>query len=408
MSRKVESEGWHCTKENDISERKAEYFVQMMLDSSLIKDTLFLAAGSFALKEYRKNRRQVVRENQKIRAKKAAYLLFSAALSATGNIAVFALTFRRIQNGLAGVGELILFLQSFFQVQIYLSDLVTFTSYLSKILLYFDTFFHFMDWENIVNEGNLPLPATYGNAFLEFRNVSFRYPETERDVLSQVSFKIAEGEHIAFVGENGAGKSTIIKLLLRFYEPTEGEILFRGVNISSIKINEWRNIIACVFQDFARYKIPIYDSVTLPYAAEEEREEAIKKSLAAATFPLEKGNALLGKDFGGIELSGGQHQRLAIARAIMRKNRGSSFLILDEPTAAIDPIEEAKLFCEFKSLSEDCTSILITHRLASATDADKIIVLSDGCKIEEGTHSELIVLRGTYKTMFDAQAEKYR
>lgn len=406
---RMNGKSWIVKKQNDIHDRKADYFVQMMLDTSLLKDTIHLALGSFAEKNYRNIHSIVLKENLKVRKQKILYTLPTLLLSTLGNIAIFAFTIHQISIGKANIGTLVLFLQSFFQVQIYLSDLVVFGGYLRTILLYFQTFFDFMEWKNTISLGSIAqisIENCKKTNFIEFKNVSFSYPNSSKKTLDNLNFTIEEGETVAFVGANGEGKSTVIKLLLRFYEVDEGEILYKGENISSIKIDEWRKIIACVFQDFAKYMLCVYDNVTLPLLSESENEEKIKDTLSTVDFPLEKGNASLGKEFGGCDLSGGQWQKLAIARALYRKD--SKILILDEPTAAIDPLAEAELFREFQTLSKGKTVFMVTHRLASAVDADKIIVLSGGTVAEIGQHAELMAKNGLYRTMFDTQAEKYR
>ena len=407
---KMNGKSWSVRKKNDIHDRKADYFVQMMLDTTLLKDTLHLSLGNFAKTNYRKSHSIVLSENLKVRKQKMLYTLPTLLLSTLGNIGIFAFTIHQISTGKANIGTLVLFLQSFFQVQIYLSDLVVFGGYLRTILLYFATFFDFMEWKNTVSLGEAALSNVVSSEqtknFIEFKNVSFSYPNSEKKTLDSVSFCIEKGESIAFVGANGAGKSTIIKLLLRFYEPTEGEILFCGKPISSINIDDWRAMIACVFQDFAKYQLCVYDNVTLPSPCTAEKEESVKNALSAVEFPKEKGNAVLGKEFGGSDLSGGQWQKLAIARALFRKD--SELLILDEPTAAIDPMAEAELFRAFQTLSKGRTVFMVTHRLASAVDAKKIIVLDEGKVREIGSHHALMAKNGLYREMFDTQAEKYR
>ena len=252
----------------------------------------------------------------------------------------------------------------------------------------------------------MPLSKIAKNSenFIEFKNVSFSYPNSAKKTLDGVSFCVKSGQSVSLVGANGAGKSTIIKLLLRFYEPESGAILFCGTPISTIKIDEWRAMISYVFQDFAKYMLPIFDCVSLPN--ENPNEEKIKNALGTVGFPLEKGNVQLGKDFGGSDLSGGQWQKLAIARALYRTE--SKILVLDEPTATIDPIAETEMFHNFQRLGAGKTVFTVTHRLASAVNSDKIIVLENGCEKEIGTHNELMAQNGIYRAMFDQQAEKYR
>lgn len=408
VQRKLNNAGWLDGLKNDIHQRRADYFVQLMLDCTTIKETLWLNLGSYARTNYLKSRARVTAQNALIRRKRVFYSFPTMILNTLGNIVVFLIIVRGIYTGLYSIGTLALFLQVFFQVHIYLSDLVTFGGYLKTILLYFDKFFSFMNWKNHIHLAETCLESgKFENGdkekpYLEFKNVSFCYPGAKIPALENVSFIINEGESVALVGANGAGKSTIIKLIMRFYEPTSGNIFYKGSPIQNIEIDSWRSMISCVFQDFAKYAVPLHEAVSIPKS---ERHERIVSVLKDVEYTGSFENSLLGKEFGGTDLSGGQWQKIAIARALYHN---APLLILDEPTASIDPISEARLFRQFYRLCERHTSIIVTHRLASAVDATKIIVLNKAHIAQIGTHNELVNNSGIYKTMFFAQAEKYQ
>lgn len=404
---KLQGKGWLAELKSNMNARKADYFMEMMLDGSFIKDSLWLNLGQFALNNYIQNRKIVLLENDAVRSRKILYTLPAILLSTLGNIAVFILIVRTVQTKHTDVGTLAVFLQAFFQMQFYLDDLIVYGSYMQNILYYFRKFFSFMNWQNKepAAEGDVPQYSPQDVPLVEFRDVTFTYPGKEKPTLRCVSFILRQKEQFALVGENGAGKSTIVKLLMRFYVPDSGTILFRGVPISGINVDEYRKEIACVFQDFSRYHLNLYESIRIADLERTSTDREIQTILANAGFTENTADIQLGKEFGGSDLSGGQWQKIAVARALYRSYL---LIILDEPTASLDPLSEAKLFEEFKKLSEGRASVVVTHRLASAVDADKILVLENGSVTECGNHLELMAEHGMYYRMFTTQAENTR
>ena len=242
---------------------------------------------------------------------------------------------------------------------------------------------------------------------IEFRNVRFRYPGTERDILKGLSFYIREGERVSVVGENGEGKSTMIKLLLGLFEPDEGEILLGGRPIDTYSRESRAAVFAPVFQDFTRFSITFKENIAAGNITLLDDDAAIRAAAEKAqAVDFADMDALMGRDFeGGIDLSGGQWQRVALARAFLGDK---PILILDEPTSQLDPMAESRLYVEFNTLSRGKTAVFITHRLASTMITDRILVISDGKIAEEGTHEALIARGGIYAEMFEAQKKWYR
>lgn len=244
---------------------------------------------------------------------------------------------------------------------------------------------------------------------IDFKNVSFKYPESKRYSLEDISFTIYPNETIAIVGENGSGKTTLAKLLLGLYLPTKGEILINEVESSKISSESIFNKFSAVFQKFQRYKMTVKDNVTISDIKNYDKEKVLE-CLKEADIDLENKifskdtDTMLSREFDGIELSGGQWQRLAIARGIYKFN---NMIVLDEPTSAIDPLEESILFEKFKEISQNKTSIIITHRMGTVKIADRIIVLENGKILESGTHDELLNNNGRYKEMYSAQSKWY-
>ena len=249
-----------------------------------------------------------------------------------------------------------------------------------------------------------------GQYEIEFRNVSFQYPKTDRWALRNVSLKIKSGEHIAVVGTNGSGKTTLIKLLCRLYDPTEGEILLNGVDIRTFSEKEYLELLSIVFQDFKLFAFTLGENVAAAesYEKEKAREALIKVGFEDRLKRLEKGlETSLYRDFEeeGVEVSGGEAQKIAIARALYRN---ASMIILDEPTAALDPIAEQEIYEKFHTLVEGKTAVYISHRLSSCRFCDTILVIHEGKLVQKGSHDDLVrQTEGKYYELWNAQAQYY-
>ena len=246
------------------------------------------------------------------------------------------------------------------------------------------------------------------NYEVEFRDVSFRYPDTDQWVLRHVNIKFRVGSRLAVVGMNGSGKTSFIKLLCRLYDPTEGEILLNGINIRKYRYDEYIRIFSVVFQDFKLLALPLGENVA--GSAEYDRER-VKKCLSDAGFTqrlesLPKGlDTYLYKDLKeeGVDISGGEAQKIAIARALYKD---APFIILDEPTAALDPIAEAEIYSRFNDIMTDKTAIYISHRLSSCKFCDEIAVFHEGEIVQKGTHDQLVAdTTGKYYELWNAQAQ---
>lgn len=247
---------------------------------------------------------------------------------------------------------------------------------------------------------------------IEFKNVSFKYPGNDEYVLKNCSFKIHSGETVGLVGLNGSGKSTIVKLLLRFYDPLEGQILFDGIDAKEYDIIELRKIFGVLFQDYSCYALSARENIAMSNIDQVNDDEAIlaacKKSRANEfidTWQYGIDEPMTQEfDYNGKNLSGGQWQRLALARAFFRN---CEVMLLDEPSAALDALAEHEIFTSFSKLANNKSAILISHRLSSISIADRIVVLDSGCIVEQGSHSELIKSNGIYAHLFNLQATKY-
>ena len=257
----------------------------------------------------------------------------------------------------------------------------------------------------------LPAPNPIEQGF-EFRNVSFTYPGTERTVLHNFNFTLSPGERIALIGENGQGKTTVVKLITRLYDPSEGQILLDGIDLREYSIEDLHRQIGVIFQDFMRFEMTARENIAVGRIDQPHQqadiEDAAHKSLADTVVDkLAEGyDQILGRRFeSGVELSGGEWQKMALARAYLRD---SQFLILDEPTAALDARSELEVFERFAELTQGKMALLISHRFSTVRMADRIVVLSGGRLIEEGNHQQLMAKNGLYASMFEMQAASYR
>jgi ATP-binding cassette subfamily B protein len=230
--------------------------------------------------------------------------------------------------------------------------------------------------------------------------------------LKGLDLEIHKGKSLAIVGRNGCGKTTLVKLLCRLYDPQQGSIYYDDADVRLINLEDLRNSIGIIFQDFIRYHLTVRENITLGKVADDTRLNAVYQAAVTAgaedfVKPLPKGyDTLLGNQFpGGIELSGGQWQRLALARAFFRD---AGLLILDEPTASLDIATEARIYAHFKTMTEGRTALLISHRLSTVRIADHIVVMDEGKVVELGDHDSLMSLGGIYSEMFIMQAERFR
>lgn len=257
----------------------------------------------------------------------------------------------------------------------------------------------------------LPMPRTMRAGF-EFRDVSFHYPGSDHLVLKDLNFRLEPGEHVALVGENGQGKTTLVKLLARLYDPTGGSIRLDGTDLREYSVEELHKEIGVIFQDFVRYDMParmnigvgriecVDDDEALWTAAEKSRADRLLTGFGGGL------DQMLGRRFeGGVDLSGGEWQKIALARAYLRD---AQVLILDEPTAALDAVAESEVFARFADLSRGKMALLISHRFSTVRKSDRIVVLEDGQIYEEGTHDQLVAQGGRYASLFELQAASYR
>lgn len=301
----------------------------------------------------------------------------------------------------------------------YTSAVTTFASSFRRVMesvieiraydMYYDDLDEYLAVPKKLRQGKESLKTT-GKDQIEFKNVSFRYPGTDQYALENINICIHSGEKLSIVGENGAGKTTFIKLLTRLYDPTEGEILFNGVNIKKIEYEQYMSLFSTVYQDYKLFSFSLKDNIALNLPVDDKRIQTVleRVGLSEKLRTLPKGmDTMLYKNFAedGFEPSGGEGQKIALARALYRD---TSFVILDEPTAAWDPRAEYEMYRNFNEMVAGKTAVYISHRMSSTKFCDKVAVFTKGKLVEYGTHNDLIKKDGLYKELFDMQAQYYK
>lgn len=337
------------------------------------------------------------------------YVFISTFVNHLLKIGVYVFVFFACISGSVGVGDITRYVSCITLLVITAGELISQFQSLINNNKYLERYFQYFDIPSS-QERKGGIPVTGGKHEFEFKNVTFRYPNTKVDALKNISFKIHSGERISVVGMNGSGKTTMIKLLCRLYEPCDGEILLDGINIKEYIYNDYMRLLGVIFQDFKIFSFSLGQNIVVSDNMDRQSIEIVLKKAGLATF-LEKLpfgiETPLYRDFDerGLEISGGEAQKIALARVLYKD---AAIMILDEPTAALDPISENDIYQRFNSVVEDKSVIYISHRLASCTFCDRILVFSEGNLVQNGTHHELVKNKdGIYFKLWNAQAQYY-
>ncbi len=348
-----------------------------------------------------------------------ALIAASAAIASVYNGFIYVFVCLKAWAGAFGIGYVTQYISSITLLSQALSKLLTNLGEMYNNAAFLKVTFDFLDIPNGMYQGTLTTEKRSDiNYEVEFRNVSFKYPNSENYALRNVSLKFKIGQRLAIVGMNGSGKTTFIKLLCRLYDPTEGEILLNGINIRKYNYEDYMKIFSIVFQDYALLPFPLAENVATSKNYDKEQVlAALRKSGFYEDVPNDDSpensehvglNTYLYKNFdkGGVEISGGEAQKIAIARALYKN---APFIILDEPTAALDPIAEAEIYSKFNDIADNKTAIYISHRLSSCRFCDNIVVFHEGTIIQRGSHDELVAVSdGKYHELWHAQAQYYQ
>ncbi len=395
--------------------RKIQYFMGIGSNYSYIKEMKLFSMNNNVVNEYVNLQKEMYKGVNKTRRLSLFGYTISHISQAILNIVIYLyLGYRVLVNKNLSIAEFSVFLAAVVNFNGSIQRIFTSHLQINNNGQYLKDYFEFMKINNIEEDESVKQDLIVRkHNIIEFKNVSYRYPNQENYAIKNLSLKFNTGEKLSIVGENGSGKTTLVMLLMRMIDPTEGEILFNGINIKNLKIDEYRKLFSTVFQDFKLFAFTIKENVS---ALSSERREDIDKKVNKALYSIGLGEKINSLPKGiytyieqiydkeGILLSGGESQRIAIARALYKD---SPIFILDEPTAALDPRVEYEIYSKFEEFTQNKTILYITHRLASTKFCNKIVVLKKGEVIELGTHNELMKMNGYYSELFNMQAQYY-
>jgi ATP-binding cassette subfamily B protein len=393
--------------------RELDYYRWVASELEPAKEIKLFGLSDHFIRLYADLADDYVEENRRVATHRAAT---GAALTSFSTVAYYGAVATIVYQTVAGaitIGTLTFLMASFQRSRSLIGNILMSIARSYEQGLHLKDLFDFLDMQpsirSIPNPNPMPMPVREG---FVFEDVGFQYPDADRWAIRNVSFAIGPGERVAFVGENGAGKTTIVKLLTRLYEPTEGRILLDGIDLREYDLDELRRAVGVIFQDFFRYDLKARENIAVGWIEGRDDETRIfdsaEKSLAAEVIANldDKYDQMLGRRFeGGANLSGGEWQKIALGRAYMRD---AQLLVLDEPTAALDARAEHQVFERFSELTAGKMAVLISHRFSTVRMADRILVLDDGRVVEDGSHEQLLDRPGRYAELFNLQAAGYR
>jgi ATP-binding cassette subfamily B protein len=410
---KFNAQGYRLDYFRTPERRQLDYVRYLGSSIETAKEVKLFGLDRFLIDRFRRFAETMFRDNRRLATRRAMWGGLFAALGTVAYYVAYGAIIWRTVEGAFSLGDMTFMVGSFLRLKGLLDGLLLGFSQVAGQALYLEDLFSFFEIRpRIVSKpGAAPVPKPIGTGFV-FEDVGFRYEGAERWAIRHLDLTIAAGEVLALVGENGAGKTTIVKLLARLYDPTEGRILLDGRDLRDYDLDDLRNHVGVVFQDFVRFHFTAAENIAMgrvEAAGDRARiERAADRSLAGQVvgrLPLGFEQPLGRRFSGGVDLSGGEWQKIAIARAYMRD---AEVLVLDEPTSALDAQSEYEVFQRFRDLSAGRTTLLISHRFSTVRMADRIIVLDDGRIVEAGTHQELLARGGRYAAMFELQAAGYR
>ena len=418
---KMQHESWAIQNFEIPEVRKMRYFAEVLTRVETASEIRLFNLGDLFIKKYMDKFAEFQKAHAKLRANHWIRNFFLANIATVGLIASYSsVVFSALRNAIS-LGSLSMYLTATTQIEYQLEIIIWSIAHLYQGNLFAKNMFDFLEVTSPV-----VLPAT-GAAKLvpkklehgiRFENVSFHYPDSERKVFENLSFELKTGQSIALVGENGAGKTTIVKLLSRLYEPVSGRILVDGVDLKEYDLTSWRANLSVIFQNYVRFHLTARENIgvgNVDFLDDMERIASAAERASAVSLIekfSQKYETMLGKWFSvdkGTELSGGEWQKIALSRAFMRAGEGEAqLLILDEPTSALDAQAEYDIYLRFSELTRGKTTLLISHRFSTVKMADVVLLLEKGKIIEQGSHDELMLKNGEYARLYNLQADRYK
>lgn len=393
--------------------RELDYLRYVGASDETAKEVRIFGLSDFLTQRFARVSTDYYKANRKLAIKRSLWGSLFNLVGTAGYYGAYVVIIWQTLDKQISVGEMTFLAGSFLRMRMLMQSVLSQFSSIAESALYLRDLFDFFEIQPTIASPEKPerVPEIIQSGFV-FENVGFQYPNSDVWAIRNVSFSLKAGEKLALVGENGAGKTTLVKLLARLYDPTEGRILLDGKDLKSYDLEELRQKVGVIFQDFVRFQMKVKENIAVGNIEELENrpmiESAAEKSLAQSVVEkLKDGyDQMLGRKFAdGVELSGGQWQKIALGRAYMRD---AQLIILDEPTAALDARAEHEVFQRFTELTLGKTAVLISHRFSTVRMADRILVLSQGTLAEIGSHEALLEKGGIYAELFRLQAAGYR
>lgn len=392
-------------------DRRTFYVFDTMYDFAYGKDIRIYDLKNILIDKFKKFRGERIDISKDVQGKQLKVKIVDVILLVIRECVVYGYLIYNVLFTGMGIGDFTMYFSTINGFGDWMKGILDDLANIKAQNMYLDDMREFLEIksENKEKTRDIPIDSSYE---IEFKNVSFKYPKTDKYIYKNLSLKIKKGQRLAIVGINGAGKTTFVKLLCRLYEPTSGEILINGVNIKDFSKEEYYKILSVVFQDIKTFAFTVAENVSLEDLEDVDREKVLhcieKAGVGDKINSLQKGidtSLLKILDGEGIELSGGENQKLALARALYKNGK---IVILDEPTSALDAVAEYNIYKGFDELIGDKTAIYISHRLASTKFCDVIAFFENGEIVEYGTHEELLKKNGKYSDMFNIQAQYYK
>lgn len=391
--------------------RRTFYVFDTMYDFAYGKDIRIYDLKNILIDKFKKFRGERIDISNDVQEKQLKVKIVDVILLVIRECVVYGYLIYNVLFTGMGIGDFTMYFSTINGFGDWMKGILGDLAHIKAQNMYLDDMREFLEIKSEDKEKtrDIPIDSSYE---IEFKNVSFKYPKTDKYIYKNLSLKIKKGQRLAIVGINGAGKTTFVKLLCRLYEPTSGEILINGVNIKDFSKEEYYKILSVVFQDIKTFAFTVAENVSLENLEDVDREKVLhcieKAGVGDKINSLQKGidtSLLKILDGEGVELSGGENQKLALARALYKNGK---IVILDEPTSALDAVAEYNIYKGFDELIGDKTAIYISHRLASTKFCDVIAFFENGEIVEYGTHEELLKKNGKYSDMFNIQAQYYK